>query len=92
MVTLREQLIGMGEHTAVCRMEFAADTASEIDDLGDLIGRTIAPGSLIWDISTGDFYALDSNGSWINQTTGEPYVTPDPEPGPEDGEDNTEQE
>lgn len=47
MTILKEQLIGMGEDTAVCRMEFAVDSAAEIPYLGASIPRTIAPGSTV---------------------------------------------
>ncbi|SFD14488.1 hypothetical protein [Ruminococcus albus] len=77
MVIMKEQLIGMGEDTAVCRMEFAVDSAAEIPYLGASIPRTIAPGSTVWDISTGEFYGMNSQGVWINQSTGE--AVPEPE-------------
>jgi hypothetical protein len=79
MTILKEQLIGMGEDTAVCRMEIAVDSAAEIPLIAGTVARTIAPGSLVWDIAAGEFYGLDSEGSWINQSTGESITPPDPD-------------
>jgi hypothetical protein len=81
MTILKEQLIGMGEDTAVCRMAFAVDSAEEIPYLGASIPRTIAPGSTVWDISTGEYYGMNSQGVWINQSTGEPVIPPDSDKG-----------
>ena len=74
MTILKEQLIGMGEDTAVCRMEFAVDNAGEIPLIAGTVPRTIAPGSIVWDIATGEFYCMNSQGIWINQSTGEAVV------------------
>ena len=68
MVILREQLLGIGESTAISRIEFAVDDVSELDDYLSLIGRTAATASLAWDLSTGNIYALNSHGEWKLQT------------------------
>ena len=63
MVILREQLIGMADGKAVCRAELAVDTADELENIV-FTDRTLAAGSLAWDIGTGDFYGLNSHGEW----------------------------
>lgn len=44
--------------------------ADEVSDLSEAIGGVnIAPGSLCLVIATGDFYALNADGEWINVTS-----------------------
>lgn len=44
------------------RAEIAVDSSS---DLTTTIGAgTLTAGSIAWDISTGDFYGLGSDGTW----------------------------
>ena len=50
--------------------EFYADAVEDLDD--NLEGVDLAKGSIALVIGTGDFYVLDSEGVWQNQTsTGE---------------------
>ena len=67
MEILREKFIGMDSDTAISRAELALDNASELPSAGLLKGRTLAAGSLAWDISTGDIYGMNSQGSWVKQ-------------------------
>ena len=47
-------------------MELNADTVSDLALA--LEGTTIAAGSVCLVIETGDFYVLDGNDNWVNQT------------------------
>lgn len=47
--------------------ELDCDTASDLPTVDGLEGCVLAMGSIAWDISTGDFYGLNSSGSWIKQ-------------------------
>lgn len=49
------------------RMEIDVDTASELPDVDYFTGEKIAQGSIGWDISTGDFYGMKSDGTWVKQ-------------------------
>ena len=47
------------------RAEIIVDSSS---DLTTTIGAgTLTAGSIAWDVSTGDFYGLDSDGTWHKQ-------------------------
>lgn len=47
------------------RAEIAVDSSS---DLTTTVGAgTLTAGSIAWDVSTGDFYGLDSDGTWHKQ-------------------------
>lgn len=48
-------------------MEIAVDSSSDLPTATGLTGHTIAMGSIAWDISTGDFYGMGSDGQWVNQ-------------------------
>ncbi len=51
------------------RAEIMVDSSS---DLTTTIGAgTLTAGSIAWDVSTGNFYGLDSDGSWHKQGGGE---------------------
>ena len=52
------------------RADIIVDSAEELPDIDDISGRILFQGSIAWDISTGDFYALTSTGEWINQSSG----------------------
>lgn len=47
--------------------EIDCDTASDLPEVDEISGRLLAMGSIAWDISTGDFYGLNSGGVWNNQ-------------------------
>ena len=55
---------------SVERMEICADTASDLPTVNSITGCKIAQGSIAWDVSTGDFYGLKSDGTWVNQSGG----------------------
>lgn len=78
MVILREQFIDTASNSALCRVELAVDSASQLPAGGSFTGRTLAAGSLAWDISTGAVYGMTSAGVWINQATGEAYIPETP--------------
>lgn len=48
------------------RAEIIVDSAAELP--AEINGNVLTMGSIAWDISTGDFYGLDSTGTWHNQT------------------------
>ena len=48
-------------------MEIAVDSSSDLPTVTGLTGHTIAMGSIAWDISTGDFYGMGSDGQWVVQ-------------------------
>ena len=56
---------------SVERLELALDTSADLPGTqnGEVVasGRVATQGSIAWDISTGDFYGLNSSGEWINQ-------------------------
>lgn len=57
------------------RYEFDVDAASELAGLSDAINEidsntVIAQGSIAWVIGDGEFYGMNSEGQWINQTGG----------------------
>lgn len=55
---------------SVERMEICVDTASDLPTVNSITGHKIAQGSIAWDVSTGDFYGLKSDGTWVNQSGG----------------------
>lgn len=52
---------------SVVKAELDCDTAADLPAVDGLDGRELLMGSIAWDISTGDFYALGSDGSWYKQ-------------------------
>lgn len=61
--------------------ELMIDSASELPSR-EYAGYVLDMGSIAWDISTGDFYALNSEGTWYKQDGSGAYTpeTPDAEP------------
>ncbi len=61
--------------------ELMIDSASELPSQ-EYAGYVLDMGSIAWDISTGDFYALTSEGTWYKQDGSGAYTpeTPDAEP------------
>lgn len=57
------------------------DSASELPSQ-EYAGYVLDMGSIAWDIATGDFYALNSEGTWYKQDGSGAYTpeTPDAEP------------
>ncbi len=66
------------DEKVVLLAELDVDTATELPsrEYGEYI---LAMGSIAWDISTGDFYALDSEGTWYKQDGSGAYE-PETEP------------
>ena len=52
------------------RADVAVDSAAELTVEG-FQNYHFTMGSIAWDVSTGDFYALNSEGSWYKQNGGE---------------------
>ena len=68
MISIRNSVfIKFDDGDSVERMELDIDSAEELPEIDDFDGKIIAQGSIAWDISTGDFYGLDSEGEWHNQ-------------------------
>lgn len=51
-------------------MELVADAESDLTNLTEVDGMDIGFGSLCLVIGTGDIWALNSSGTWKNQTGG----------------------
>lgn len=67
---------------SVVKAELDCDTAADLPAADGIGGRELLMGSIAWDISTGDFYALSSEGTWYKQDGSGAYApeTPDAEP------------
>lgn len=61
-----EKLNGNNNHA---RVEMAVDSSSDLTTSHK--GITFTQGSIAWDVSTGDFYGLDSSGTWHKQGGGD---------------------
>ncbi|MBR1864510.1 MAG: hypothetical protein IJ806_10530 [Ruminococcus sp.] len=70
MDIIKEQLICTGTDRSLVRAELCVDSAAELPGKNDISGRTLAAGSLAWDISAGRFYGMKSDGTWVDQTAG----------------------
>ena len=53
------------EGTNHIRAEIAVDSSSDLTTT--IGGQVLTAGSIAWDISTGNFYGLDSTGTWRKQ-------------------------
>lgn len=51
----------------LARVEVSVTAASELIGVTSGFGYEWKDGSLGWDITTGDFYALKADGTWYNQ-------------------------
>lgn len=51
-------------------MELIADSESDLSNLTEIEGSSIAFGSLCLVMETGDFWAFNSSNTWVNQTGG----------------------
>ena len=73
-LTMREYFMQNVESSGVLkklvREEIVVDNVADLPTADYKEGQILAIGSAVWDVSTGDFYGLDSNGVWINQKTG----------------------
>ena len=84
MVDIRKEIFKGYEETeegklSVVKVEIDVDSAEDLPAVDELSGRKLYIGSIAWDISTGDFYALNSEGTWYKQDGSGAY-TPDEEP------------
>ena len=89
MITVRENIfIRFEDGVSVCRMELDVDSAAELPEADFMDDHLLAQGSIAHDVSTGDFYCIDSEGTWYNQDGSGAYV-PDEEEDEEDSEPET---
>ena len=51
--------------TNYIRAEIIVDSVTELPT--EINGNVLIMGSIAWDVSTGDFYGLDSTGTWYKQ-------------------------
>ena len=84
MIDIRKELFKGYEDTeegklSVVKVEIDIDSAEDLPAVDELSGRKLYMGSIAWDVSTGDFYALASEGTWYKQDGSGAY-TPDEEP------------
>jgi hypothetical protein len=87
MIDIRKEIFKGYEDTeegklSVVKVEIDIDSAEDLPAVDELSGRKLYMGSIAWDISTGDFYALNSEGTWYKQDGSGAYTpeTPDEEP------------
>lgn len=52
---------------SIIRAEIDCDTASDLPAVDAISGTELYQGSTAWVIGTGEFYSLNSSGSWIKQ-------------------------
>lgn len=52
---------------SIDRVELDIDSASELPTVDAFDGMRLYQGSIAWDVSTGDFYGLNSEGTWYKQ-------------------------
>ncbi|MBR1750448.1 MAG: hypothetical protein IJ740_06115, partial [Ruminococcus sp.] len=71
MEILREKFLGFNGGRTLVRAELCVDSAAELPGKNDISGRTLAAGSLAWDISAGKFFGLKADGTWVDQEEGE---------------------
>ena len=57
----------------VARMDLFVDTAADLAGLTTFDSITLLQGSTAEDISTGDVYMMQSNGTWIKQPSKSPW-------------------
>lgn len=68
MITIRERIFVRFEGNIVVeRMEMDVDSVTELPSTDFIQGHRLCQGSLAHDISTGAFYAIDSEGTWFAQ-------------------------
>ncbi|WP_297956196.1 hypothetical protein [uncultured Ruminococcus sp.] len=79
MLTIyKEEYLGSDSGVSVMRAELFVDAKEDLPAPADLTGKILATASIAWEISSGDFWGLNSEGKWVNQATCEVY-DPDPE-------------
>lgn len=71
MVSIRnEKFVKYEDNLSVVRVRINVDSADELPETDDFSGKILYQGSTARDLSTGDLYALTSEGEWILQTAG----------------------
>lgn len=71
MVSIRnEKFVKYEDNLSVVRVKINVDSADELPETDDFSGKILYQGSTARDLSTGDLYALTSEGEWILQTAG----------------------
>lgn len=55
-----------GRNLSLTRAEMFCDTAEDLPAVDDIDGFLLDMGSIAYDIATGDFYVLNSDGEWKN--------------------------
>ncbi|MBP5377998.1 MAG: hypothetical protein J6Y64_00465 [Ruminococcus sp.] len=89
MITVREsKFIKFENGVSVEIIEIDIGSASELPTPDFIDGKYLYQGSIAHDVSTGDFYCIDSEGTWYNQDGSGAYV-PDEEEDEEDSEPDT---
>lgn len=69
MVSVRKnEFIKFEGGLSVERMEIDVDTADELPAPDYFEGKRLHQGSIAWVISTGEFFGLNGDGEWINQS------------------------
>ena len=72
LTVIKSKYLGEVESSGIMKnlvlAEMALDSSVDLPEVDYQTGQILAQGSIAWDISTGDFYGLNSSGSWINQT------------------------
>jgi hypothetical protein len=66
-----ESFISFDDGTAVVVAFVEADTVEDLPAPDGIRGRILAKGSVAHDINTGDYYCLNSLGTWKKQKTAE---------------------
>ena len=84
LTILKEKFRSYDDSSSVVIAEIAVDTKTELPTADGISGRILSHGTIAWEISTGNFYGLGSDGKWVDQGTGDVYdPTPAPEPDPD---------
>jgi len=79
MVSVRKNIfIEFDEEISVERMEIDVDNADEIPAVDFFEGKRLHQGSIAWVISTGEFYGLNGDGEWINQSNPDTATASEP--------------
>lgn len=87
MITVRKNIfiefdeeisIEFDEEISVERMEIDVDAVEELPAPDYFEGKRLHQGSIAWVISTGEFYGMQSDGTWVNQANGEPAPASEP--------------
>lgn len=75
MITVREsKFIKFENGVSVEIIEIDIGSASELPTPDFIDGKYLYQGSIAHDVSTGDFYCIDSEGTWYNQDGSGAYV------------------